>query len=346
MLNTIRSFSLILVVFIHSHVYLIDYSHFVPPASLVFLYNGLLSLFHPASILAAISGYLYFKDHRGDRLLNEKYLKRLRSIFIPYVFWLTVFFVVNNALIYLNAQAHANVFFNKSGGFSLLNYFMSFLYPQLAVAKHLWYLNNLFLAFMISPMLLLINRSLAAVALLFVAVMLFYFTSIAVSFEQSDHVIKYRFIIFYLMGAYLALNRTWFHRALENKSGIAIACIAVYAVITLVPALRGDIALVYIVNSITVPVLVFLAAYALMQRFGTGRETMYNRSRHFLLYIIHPVIISALCKLIFFSGFVLPQNYALFFLAVAVLSWIVIQINNAIYWAMHKVAPTLTRYVL
>jgi hypothetical protein len=346
MINTFRSLSLIVVVFIHAHVYLISYSALIPANWLVTFYDYFLSCFHPASILAAISGYLYFKDQKGDRLLNEKYIRRMRSILVPYLFWLTLFFVLNNALIYFNEHLHANVFINRYQGFSFRMYLMSFFYPELALAKHLWYLNNMFFAFMLSPLLMLFNRNKTAMALLFSGTLLYYYVIFRMDFSNSDQVLKYRFIIFYMMGAFLALNKNLFALALNRKMMITVACLVLYVAIMILYFIFRDTALWYMVNSITIPVAIFLGAYWLMGNYSTFRDTMYNRSKHFLLYIIHPVLLSVFCKLFFYQGLTIPDNYALFLLVVLICSFLVIKTNALIYWLMHRYFPALSRIVL
>ena len=164
MINAFRNYSLMLVVFIHAHIYTTSYQNVDVPSWLVYFYNNCLGFFHPASVLAAISGYLFFKDFSVNHknwgvFYGEKYFKRMKSIFVPFFFWITVFFIINNVLIYFSAASGPGLFVSEFSPLSLTNYIKAFFYPELAVAKHLWYLNNMLFAFAMAPVILMLNRN-------------------------------------------------------------------------------------------------------------------------------------------------------------------------------------------
>lgn len=97
MINSYRNYAIILVVFIHTHIYLLTYAQPNVPFFIAWIYSKFLGYFHPASVLAAITGYLYFKDidsnnYQIKQFIRTKYIKRLQIVLIPYIFWISLFF--------------------------------------------------------------------------------------------------------------------------------------------------------------------------------------------------------------------------------------------------------------
>jgi len=234
MINTFRNYALLLVVFIHAHIYLSEYSRVEAPYWLIYIYNNFIGYFHPASVLAAISGYLFYKDLSGDpekwnMFLKEKYFKRIKSILIPYLFWVSLFFVVNNVLIYFAASLKPGVFINSFHDLSFTNYIKAFFYPEIAIAQHLWYLNNLLFFFAIAPLMPFLMRNNVVFVAVFIAIMLLYWFSLSKDMTQSHVIIKYRFITFFLMGSFFAYKRHYLGLFISNKLKLTLVCFVILA---------------------------------------------------------------------------------------------------------------------
>ncbi|MCC6372226.1 MAG: acyltransferase family protein [Bacteroidia bacterium] len=337
MINAFRNYSLLLVVFIHSHIYMVEYAKIDVPKFLLGIYNSFLGYFHPASILAAISGYLFFRDFSNNpqhwnTFIKEKYAKRIKSILVPFVFWVGFFFVFNNLLIFIVNGYKSNVFVNAPQTISPLNFIKSLFYPELAVAKHLWYLNNLLFVFILAPLFPYVTKNKPLFFTLLLAIMTFYWWEFESNVTQTQLIIKYRFIIFFLVGAFFGLNKQYFNFFLTKKlllSSISMAILASLLVMNV--SSQRDYATLYVINSLIVPVLVFYFAFLILQKFSNVNETLYNRANHFLLYVIHPMIISVLCKMLYYSGLLNFNNYYLALLIVFAMSWAVVKLNTLIY---------------
>ncbi len=347
MINAIRNYALIIVVFIHTHIFLISYTQVKVANWLVYFYNNFLSYFHPASLLAAISGFLFFKDyyehHKSWRVFfKDKYLKRIKSIFIPYFFWITIFFLFNNLLIYFSTRYSDGLFVSAYTPITIRNYLMAFLYPELAVAKHLWYLNNLLFLFIATPFILWLNKHhwLYIIALLLVPIYYYYYFD--PSHDQAHHVIKYRFIVFYLIGAFVSLNKKWLHAFMDKAWVYSLASLAVIILLYLPEVTRYNFALLYMVNSVTVTIVIFFISIYIIKKFFHPHDTIYNRSSHFLLYIIHPLLLSLLCKLFFFGNLIEIKHYGILLPIIFLLSFLIIKITKLLYAFAHKYFKTLT----
>lgn len=337
MINAYRKYALMLVVFIHVHVYFMGYTEADAPHFLAVLYHKLFGFFHPASVLAAISGYLLFKEYTfysGEHIvrhLREKYLRRVWSIFLPYFFWLTVLYLVNNVFIIFANKVNPSVIVSTGHDFSFLHYLRSFLWPELAVAKHLWYLNNLVIVFLVAPGLALLNRRLIFMPALLVVLVIYYYAS-----GYGDYLLKYRFITFFLMGAFLGANKR-FIQLVTRRIWIFIALgFAVMAFNEALRVLTSDDRLYLYINHVVVTIILFLVSYLIVRQINKRGPTLYNRSGHFFLYIIHPYMISAICKLLFLSGYVQVHNYWLLLLLIVSFTFLIVWLSDLIYETLHR----------
>ena len=351
MINAIRNYALLIVVFIHTHIFLMSYTGVTVSSGLAAFYNNFLSYFHPASLLAAISGYLFFKDyyvhHKDWRVFfKDKYMKRIKSIFVPYFFWITLFFFVNNFILYLSSRDHIGMFVNAYTPINLKNYALSFLFPEMAVAKHLWYLNNLLFLFVLTPVILWLNKHHVLYFLVLLSIPFYYYFTFNPDHDQAQHVIKYRFIIFYLIGAFVSLNPKFLHLFVNQAWFYSIASLLVVVLLYIPTSTRYNYALLYMVHSVTVTIVIFFISVYIINRFFHPHDTIYNRSSHFLLYIIHPLLLSLMCKLVFYKNMIEIKDYYILLPVIVLLSFLIIKITKALYAFSHKYFNTITRKFL
>lgn len=351
MINAFRNYSLMLVVFIHAHIYTTSYQSVDVPQWLVYFYNNCLGFFHPASVLAAISGFLFFKDfsvnHKNWSVFyGEKYFKRMKSIFVPFFFWVTVFFIINNVLIYFSSASKPGLFVSEFSPISLTNYIKAFFYPELAVAKHLWYLNNMLFAFAIAPVILMLNRNktLMGASILLMAILYYFYWRENTS--QAKLIIKYRFIVFFMAGSFFGLNKQYFNLVMLNKAIVVVASVILFCIAFSVHHYTNDFAFAYVMNSVTITILVFMLGYFLIKKFTPAKDTIYNRSEHFFLYIIHPFLLSLLCKGIFTTGAFTITNYWIALVFILALSFAVVKLNKVLYKLFSRYFKKLSHEVL
>jgi len=349
-INRIRSSSLALVIFIHAYIFLYSYvgvDH-VPTAFSIF-YGYFFAYFHPASLLAAISGYLFFKGYsvkhtKEVTFQRNKYLKRIQSIIVPYLFWVTLFFVVNNFIIAFFGKQGGHVFANAHQPLTVMHYLKALIYPELAVAKHLWYLNNLLLVFALTPVFLMVFKRLWLFIAVFLVLVIYYYAAFTTVAAESDHILKFRFIIFYFVGGLMGMQKMWLEKLILHKHRIGWTCVLLTAC-TFIPGLDTNYGFKYLLNSITVPVLVFYPVYWVISKAGE-KDFMYSRSEHFLLYILHPLLLSLVGKLIQLSGLLhQPPFWAFILLTICLTALLIIGIKY-LYRILHRFFPWFTQKLL
>ena len=351
MINCFRKYALFLVVFIHSHLNMTYYFDVSVPSFLVNCYGYVLGYFHPASILAAISGYLLFKsfdcsDKNWRSSFNGKYIKRIYSLLIPYVFWISLFFIFNNLLIYFIRHFNTNVFVSEFNSLTPSNYIKSFFYPELALAKHLWYLNNLLFVFIIAPLLLVVSKNKPAFIILLFLIGLYYYLTYNRSASEHDIIIRYRFILFFVIGTFLGLNKNYFDFIAQHRLVLFMLFIGAFIVLNSSIYYNPDKGFLYLINNFIVNILVFLLFFILLKRFYKREATIYNKSNHFLLYIIHPIILSVLCKILLHTHIISINKYFVLLIICFVLTFLVVKINDFIYSFLNKKFAGFTRRFL
>jgi peptidoglycan/LPS O-acetylase OafA/YrhL len=351
MINTFRNYALLLVVFIHAHLYIMEYAHVNVPDWLLAINYNLLGYFQPAAILAAISGYLFFKDIADDPekwqvFLKHKYFKRIKSILLPYLFWVGFFFLFNNLLIYAIGKFKPEIFVNSFHEISISNFFKAFFYPELAVAQHLWYLNNLLFVFILAPLFPYFNKHIKIFLLLLTSIIFLYWFLISNDATQAGMILKYRFIVFFMVGSFFSYHKESFVRFLTHKTSVSIICFVTLVTMFFLNYSYPNAALMYVLNTLAVQVLIFYLVYIILVKYGSGKDALYNRSNHFLLYIIHPLLLSIMCKLLFYTGVLKVTNYLAALSLVFALSFAVVKLNTLIYHFLSRYFKRLTLHFL
>jgi hypothetical protein len=139
---------------------------------------------------------------------------------------------------------------------------------------------------------------------------------------SHQHVIKYRFIMFFLMGTYLGANKRHVQFITGNTAVTGLVLVAVLAANEFWYKTTGSIPLLFAVKQVIVTVLVFLIVFTAYKKLQIRQETtLYNRSSHFFLYIIHPFVISVICKLLFSTGLLHIRSYWLLAALILLCTW-------------------------
>lgn len=152
-----------------------------------------------------ISGFLFFMsiNIKNSVKLNEfkaKINKRLKTLGIPYVFWCIFWFLFIYIIQFLpyikdsfSLPLHQMSFFQK--------FYNLILEP---INYQFWFLRELILYVLISPLLYIIIKYLKYYVLIFLFIASLFSTSLIAPFGVSIY--KFLMLFFFLLGAYVALN--------------------------------------------------------------------------------------------------------------------------------------------
>lgn len=171
-----------------------------------FLIGGIFNTAVP--MFFVISGILFFKDMECPFGLYIKKLKaRFKTIVIPY---LGYSLLALSSTILLQSFTRLTPSFNKDTSddfsFSIHNFLTAWLIdPQLGRAGHLWFLRDLILLFLISPLIFwVVNRFRVVPVLLFLLLWLFEIQIFPVI--GRTYLIGIESLFFFVLGAYLAIS--------------------------------------------------------------------------------------------------------------------------------------------
>ena len=233
----ISLFSMLAVVFIHSYNYK---DNFLTPTTSIsegfnffamfeyFISNGIARFAVP--LFFVISGYLFFRNYTS---IKDSYAKKLKSRFfsliIPYCLWAFISALFMFGLTFISVTAKTDIVKESvtNGAFSLLTCFID---PP---AFQLWYVQQLIIFTIISPVFyLLIKNTKGLILILF-----------AVPWILDLHfIINSQALFFFSFGAYIAIfaKERYFVRK-DNRittTLITISWIAVSVLITILAAIQ------------------------------------------------------------------------------------------------------------
>lgn len=191
--------SIILVLFIHG--VFLDIKDF-PVTNYIqkaFGFNGFGIVANP--LFFSISGFLFFRNIQTINDCIPKINKRLKSLFIPYIIWNVLFiswFVVCGLILPFSNFLNSGIIGELINNSFLYDIYLLFIKP---VAFHLWYVRDLLLYILVSPLiyLLLIEIKIIILPILFVLgeIGLFYFPP----------TIKLWGLFFFVLGGYIAIYK-------------------------------------------------------------------------------------------------------------------------------------------
>lgn len=186
-----------------------------------FAFSGISIVANPTFF--AISGFLFFNNIDNVKSCFPRICKRVKTLLIPYVIWNLIFvlwyiilFIIPGTSSYVNS----NIFREIWGNGIIQTFYALFVKP---VAFQLWFLRDLLLYVIISPLFYLCIKRIPKVFLS----SLFFLGSLAIILLPSE--IKIWGAFFFAIGGYIAI-----HSSLENithkitKPIIIFTCLFIY----------------------------------------------------------------------------------------------------------------------
>ena len=221
-IDHISLLGMIMVVYLHSYNLLIDFtniSHY-PNSSTInfnsfmqnFISQGLTRVAVP--IFFSISGYLFFVRINPSFLgFTKKIIRRFKTLMVPYFLW-SVWGIVLIAVLQVFPTSRGYIsmpLIVESENIVVLR--MLFLDP---IPYQLWFLLDLMILVMISPLLFVITKKLRAFVLLFPVIMWV--------MDYNPKIFSSEALLFFALGCYLAIAKTEFAKKSKTVS-ISLLCV-------------------------------------------------------------------------------------------------------------------------
>ena len=243
-----------------------------------------------------ISGYLFFRNIESFtlQLYGDKLKRRLRSVVVPYLFWngvvILLYFIGQSVVPELFSGANTKIcdytplewvkaFWRVDGTMSPIN-------------PPLWYVRNLLVVFVISPLLyaLLKNRGVGAV---FIAIMLLLWIFVP-SIEMSVVWLQPKFIFFFSLGAWYAIHKVAIPKF---RPAVVVGGVVLYALaIAGVFVYRGRVD--NILYELAILIGSLLVMYCACYLVGTKgwRIPSWIGSSYFFIFVYHAIPLSLLMR--------------------------------------------------
>ena len=261
-LSGMRAICVIIIVLLHSSI-----AHLVSPEN-AYIFNGIIRHItncHILEIMFIISGFLFFaKEHTLSKNIYIKKLKsRIKSLLIPYILWCILGYIHN---ILLGTEYEGNILDQIQHLF-----WGSPILTGSPAGKALWFIRNLIVFALFSPIYYAIVKYLK------------HFTLIIIFFSSLFISSKFPFFNPYiLLGVYLAINKISIEKICNRFPDILIFFVT--AIIYILYCFR-------FIPGLIITMLLFIILYRIVERTSTPR--IFITSSTFLymshLYITGPI---------------------------------------------------------
>lgn len=291
-----------------------------------------------------ISGYLFFRNIENftPRLYCDKLKRRLRSVVVPYLFWNAVVI-----LLYFIGQSIVPQLFSGNNtrvcDYSFMEWVQAFWRvsgTESPINPPLWYMRNLMVIVVLSPLLywILKNRTVGA---LFVATMLCLWLS-CLPLNRALVWLTPKFTFFFSLGAWFALHRVEIPRF--RYWVVAVGLLLYAAAIAGVFVGRGvadNIA--YEVAILTGSVLVMYIAHYVVNNKG-WRVPKWLSSSYFFLFVFHAIPLALLQRLLL--RVLMPESNAEYFAIYFACFALILPLGIGAFYLMKRLLPRFTAIVL
>lgn len=339
-LNITRFVMSVFIVFFHAHtsVQMYNYWEDLP------VYRGVVRVFSlqigemgvPTFFL--ISGYLFFRNYQQTWMCyKDKILKRFYSLFIPYMFWNT--FIIGAYYMAESIPSILDLF--NDGGKKLVHDFnwCDFLHAFGAykdgrpILTQMWFIRDLFLLALCSPVVYFLVRYMKFVAILFFGVIWFMKQEVP-NWESG--------LLFFTIGAYLSISGKSLTEEIRKIANYLFIITPLLVVADFL--LNGTILGFYVHRTLVFVGVFFVVALIiwLVER-NKIRNVVFLTSGSFFLYVIHDPMIRFIRKatLLFVNHASEFQMIAIYFLSVT----IDILIAYVLFWCLQKYLPGILKWI-
>lgn len=276
-----------------------------------------------------LSGYLFFM--KTDTLTPQSYAaklkSRIRSLLVPYLIWNTICacLIIGKALVFGN-----NLFDIITDGHiswtALIQGYWDIPGDGPANAPYAfayWFLRNLIVFIVLSPLAMLIGRYTLLTVLYALAVILL---------DLHDHLFLY-----FVAGAFFAIHKI---RFVKLRPLVAVAILAVSLSLSIIERMHDWPAPLSLSMAALSMAFAFMGMYSLLSRVnGTGKVWKYLMSSAFFVYSFHQCFSSTIRDAV--SQLIHPEQVWQYTLATAVATLMLLALTFGVYAAARRFTPRL-----
>ncbi len=289
-----------------------------------------------------ISGFLFFKEGVFNFALYKKKLKsRFHTVLIPYLLWNIIYFVILGVMQLIKPDTLV-ILHKHIADFRWQDYLWIFwdisqitgLYDdqRACLVGAFWFLQCLFILFLVSPILYYIIRYLRHFTLLIVGIL--YFTD----FIPEMPGIQCNAIVYYMLGAYCSITRIDFIIIIK-KIPVQVHIILMISAIFISYWLNEN-DMVYNITDLFIQAAVFaITAYMIESRHW--KENRYLVSSVFFVFAIHRLFSAALMTV---SCYLIPSigNEVFLYLYYILMVLLTVLASLAVYQVSKRYLPRTT----
>lgn len=276
-----------------------------------------------------ISGYLFFNGYKQTlSCYKHKLERRLHTLVIPYLFWNGLLIIL-----YYIAECIPSILATFNDGkklvhdFGFIDFLGAFGINKGPIVDQLWFIRNLILLSIASPIIYLFIRYIRWIGLIGLGMLWFFGTGMA--YPQSS-------IFYFSLGAYFSIQNKYLIQEIHKISNFLFIIFPLIVVADAI--LHHTLAGYYLHRTETlIGTLFILALIPTLQKKGKIREIAFLSSSSFFLYVAHDPLLRFMrrfsLKLIDHSN---DFQATISYFITAVLN---IMIIYAIYWILQKYTP-------
>jgi fucose 4-O-acetylase-like acetyltransferase len=176
-----------------------------------FIINGLLKFRVP--LFAIISGYFFFSSGLDFPKYKQRLSKRVPTLLVPYLIWCTIALIVYSLGSYLKEGLSPLECYNKYGGF----YGIYVNLHSTPMDAPLWYIRDLLLTAVISPLIYIVLKYFKIYALIGVGILYILGVSIPL--------ISIGILFYFMLGAQLNMSHRTLHVQIKGKAFLYIGSV-------------------------------------------------------------------------------------------------------------------------
>ena len=291
-----------------------------------------------------ISGYLFFRniEHFSLRLYGEKLQRRLRSVVVPYLFWNAVII-----LLYFVGQTVVPELFSGNNtricDYTSLEWVKAFWRvdgTMSPINPPLWYVRNLLVAFVLSPLIyvLLKNRTIGAIFIAIMFALWFFVPAIG----ESVVWLQPKFLFFFSLGAWYAIHKV----AVPKFKPVVVAVGIVLYVLAIAGVFVGRGKVDNISYELAILIGSLLVMYGTYYLVGTKgwHIPAWLSSSYFFIFVYHAIPLALLQRvaLKFLKPATNGEYFAIYFVSFAV----VLLLGVGLFHLLKRLLPKFTAFIL
>ena len=298
-----------------------------------------------------ISGFYFFsKSDFNMDVYKKKILSRIRTIVVPYILWITTFILLtvgiklagclikgnsfDGILMFFNDNGWLNIYWNCNEWAGRYDWAGYLHYNTSPILTHLWYLRDLCIMFIISPILYMCIRKFG---MWFISILFFCDTSGFMPQIPGGSC----GILYFSIGAYLAINNKNIVEVTQKYKNTAyISTIALLPLMTFYDGRYTDVGNILYPFWVFVLMVSYINIAATIVSRGWLRQPASMPKSSFFIYCLHAMFVMGYCGR-FMMKVIPSDNWFLASVRYMLVPLLCVAICYAIYIIMNRYTPKL-----